>query len=199
MPGGFGLGLSGERQRGIGQSVEIPVEQRDLSAATTALRWIGRILLPILFIALVIGVWVISGRLGGAREEAAPGPPVAPERAEAGLQASLDALARPGLDPRSRITAAYQALLAALAAAGAPREPQEAPIEHLRRALGPLGVRPEPMHRLTQLYIVAQFSDRPVTEHDRLAAADALKAALAGLRASVPAAPIAVLSGEDLA
>jgi hypothetical protein len=200
LPGGFGLGLSGERQRGVGQSMEIPIEQRDLSAATAALRWIGRILLPILLIALVVGVWVISGRLGRAREEAARGPPVAPESAEAGLQASLDELARPGLDPRSRITAAYRALLAALAAAGAPREPQEAPFEHLHRALAPLGVRPQPMNRLTELYIVAQFSDRPVTERDRIAAADALEAALSSLRISIPSmAPAAAVKGEEVA
>lgn len=186
IPGGFGLGLSGgNRGRSVGQMEESLGEERDLSAATRVFEWIGRILMPLLFLALAIGVWMITGRLGRAREEVAPGPPVAAESAEAGLQASLDELAHMGRDSRAGITAAYRALLAALAAAGAPREPQEAPHEHLYRALGPLGVRPEPMHRLTELYIVAQFSERIVTERHRIAAVEALEAALAGLRATM--------------
>jgi hypothetical protein len=51
--------------------------------------------------------------------------------------AALAGGAYTGHDPRAGITAAYHALLATLAAAGAPREPQEAPHEHPYRAFGP--------------------------------------------------------------
>ena len=42
--------------------------------------------------------------------------------------------------------------------------------------------RPQPLHRLTELYVLAQFSGRPITEQHRAAAEDALKVSLADLR-----------------
>lgn len=107
---------------------------------------------------------------------------VAQEDADAGLEASLAEVVGEGGDPQEQVTAAYLRLLAALADAGAPRRAEEAPYEHLRRTLGPLGVHPEPLHRLTELYVMAQFSERPVTEDHRAAAVRALEVSLEGLR-----------------
>ena len=141
------------------------------------------LLLVLLLGAVIVGILALTGRRGGRRPEPTPDDSPGPVAdAEAGLEASLDALDRSGGDPREQITAAYGHLMAALARAGAPREPYEAPHEHLRRALGPLGVRAEPMHRLTGLYVAAQFSDRPITERHRAAAVDALEVSLASLR-----------------
>jgi len=153
----------------------------------SALRRAGRALLLIL---LLVGGGVAAVALGSrlARVRRSPRLPLAPAalaEAEAGLEASLDHVARDGSDPRRQITAAYQRLLGALSASGAPRRPQEAPHEHLARALAPLGVLPEPLHRLSALYVEAQFSERPITERHRAAAAEALEASLAGLRAAL--------------
>jgi hypothetical protein len=114
-------------------------------------------------------------------------PPVAEKDVARGLEASLAAIGEYGRDARGQITLAYHRLLSALAAAGAPREPQEAPHEHLRRALVPLGVQPEPLHRLAGLYVLAQFSERPLGERHRTAAVDALERSLEGLGAAASA------------
>jgi hypothetical protein len=111
-----------------------------------------------------------------------PEEPLAPAEAAAAVGDALAEVSGDPGDPRVQITLAYRRLLAALERAQAPRAPQEAPHEHLYRVLGPLGVRPEPLHRLTDLYVVAQFSERRVGEPDRAAAAAALETSLADLR-----------------
>lgn len=148
---------------------------------------VGLALLGLLVLGLIVtaymaatGRWV---RPIEPEEEDEEEPLAGAPEAEVGILASLEEIARPGGDPRMLITAAYQRLLAALADAGAPREPHEAPHEHLNRALGPLGVTPEPLHRLAALYVVAQFSEHPVTEAHRRRAAEALQISLADLRA----------------
>ena len=142
----------------------------------------------LLLILLLAGAAVAARAWTGRPRLEEHGPPpetlVAAADAEAGLLASLEDVAEEGGDPRRQVTAAYHRLLAALGAAGAPRQPPEAPHEHLHRALGPLGVRPEPMHRLTELYVRAQFSERGITERHRAAAVEALQASLDGLRAA---------------
>lgn len=139
----------------------------------------------------------------GADGGAAEGAPLAAEEAEAGLVASLDEAQESG-DPRQRIMAAYLRLLEALAAAGAPRRLEEAPHEHLSRVLGPLGVRPEPVHELAELFVLARFGNAPVTDEHRHASVTALETSLADLRAAVgplveegatPAAPGAPAGG----
>lgn len=103
--------------------------------------------------------------------------------AEAGLEASLDAVTA-DRSPRDAISDAYARLLAALADAGAGRRSHEAPHEHLDRVLTPLGVRSEPLHRLAELFVLARFSQHPVTAAHRDDAGDALRQALADLRAA---------------
>ncbi len=104
------------------------------------------------------------------------------EEAEAGLVASLAEVSGRGGDPRSQITAAYLRLLHALSEAGAPRKSHEAPHEHLRRTLGSLGVQAQPLHELTRLYVMAQFSERRVTDRHRAKAVQALEVSLASIR-----------------
>lgn len=139
----------------------------------------------LLALVLVTGILALMRRFGFRRrgwgvEEAFP---VTPADAEESLEASLEEVAGTAGDPRGQITMAYRRLLSALTAAGAPRLPQEAPHEHLYRTLGPLGVHPEPLHRLTELYVVAHFSGRPVMDRHRAEAAEALASSLADLRA----------------
>lgn len=164
-----------------------PQRGREGAVDRTPLRRVGYALLAVLLAAVVAG-----GILALRRRWAAPAvelplePPVDATEAEAGLEASLGEVTGEG-DPRREITAAYGRLLVALADAGAGREPHEAPYEHLRRALEPLGVEPGAMHRLTQLYVLAQFGDRPVHEEHRADARDALERSLEALRARRPA------------
>lgn len=146
------------------------------------LRQVGMLLLALLFAAVVIAVVVAVRRRSHDRPNGSPlEPPVEAAEAEAGLMTSLGELTGQG-DPRLQITAAYARLLNALAEAGAAREPHEAPYEHLHRALEPLGVEPGPMHRLTELYVLAQFGNRTVDEGHRVRAVQALEKSLAALR-----------------
>jgi hypothetical protein len=186
---GFGLGLlRGRRLRTGARGAATPQNPEPQSPAWSLLRNARWVLVGLLLLAAAL-IAFRQLRRGGLDDELddeppepEPEPTVAAEDAAAGLAASLDALAAPGRDPRQQITAAYRRLLLALAAAGAPRQPQEAPYEHLDRALGPLRVEPGPMHRLTELYVTAQFSEHPVTESHRAAAAEALAVSLDGLR-----------------
>lgn len=163
-------------------TLESPVDWSGL------LRQAGIFLLALLALGLVVLTYLaLSGRVGewddAAEGEAPDGAPTGAPEAEEGILASIEEISRPGGEPRALITAAYLRLLAALDDAGASRAPHEAPHEHLNRALGPLGVAPEPLHRLAALYVIAQFSEHPVTEGDRRQAAEALQASLADLRA----------------
>lgn len=111
--------------------------------------------------------------------------PLVPRSVEEGLSDVLRAmLADP--DPRTAVIGAYAQLLAALAAAGAPRRPEEGPHEHLWRSLGPLGIRRGPLHRLAELFVQARFTPRPVTAEHREAAIAALADALGDLRLASP-------------
>jgi uncharacterized protein DUF4129/EF hand domain-containing protein len=122
--------------------------------------------------------------------------PVDADAAEAGLSASLATVAA-GDDPRAAIVNAYLRLLDVLAEAGGPRRLEEAPHEHLHRVLGPLGVRPEPLHQLAELFVMARFSPHPVTEQHREQAVGLLNAALADLHARMAAMAAAAAADAD--
>lgn len=153
---------------------------------TLARRAAGVLSRIFLLLALVAALRYLLRRSGVRRAEE-PEPPLdpllEPARAFAGLEAFLAEVERGSPEPRGAISLAYARLLDRLATAGAPRQPYEAPHEHLYRALDPLGIRPEALHRLAGLYVLAQFGDRPVTEEHRREAAEALSASLADLRA----------------
>jgi hypothetical protein len=192
--GGFGRSVGGDRSDGprtIREAGSGPGED-DAGCDWRGLGPVAAVLLLILLLATVaIALWILRRRWGEPGQDLPDDVPVAAADAEAGLRASLDEVAYTGHDPRGQITAAYRRLLVALAEAGAPRQPQEAPYEHLRRALGPLAVDPAPMHRLAELFVIAQFSDHPVTDGHRAAAAEALESALAHLRAAEPVPEVA--------
>lgn len=158
-------------------------------------------LLPVVLLTAVVGllVYALAHLLGLAsqsawrralrREGAPPVPgqavPLDAAAARAGLEASLDAVsggAAADVSPRDAISDAYARLLTALADAGAARRTHEAPHEHLDRVLRPLGVRSEPLHNLADLFVLARFSQHPVTAAHRDDASGALREALADLR-----------------
>jgi hypothetical protein len=65
-------------------------------------------------------------------------------------------------DPREAIIAAYGRMERLFAASGLPREPSEAPMEYLERALGELRASGSALRKLTALFQWAKFSDHPV-------------------------------------
>ena len=175
-----------------GNLPEVLAHYSQLSLAGLLGLYLGGLLMAydiLLVVIVVIGLWalglILMRRLMRRRKQGPiPDIPLASEDAQASLEASLGEVIGDSRDPRQAITNAYRRLLIALAAAGAIREPHEAPHEHLHRALGPLGVRPQPLHRLTGLYVLAQFGGCPVTEQHRSVAVDALEVSLADLGAA---------------
>lgn len=98
------------------------------------------------------------------------------QRAVEAFGASIDAMLTDP-DPRTGIIGAYAKLLEGLGAAGMPRRAEEAPLEHLRRCLETMNVPAAPLERLTELFILARFSEHPMHEGHRLDALDALRGA----------------------
>ena len=83
--------------------------------------------------------------------------------------------------------ACYARLLEGFEGVGAGRRRSEAPFEHMSRVLGTLGVRPEPVERLTSLFAEARFSNHAITETHRTEAERALAEARADLDRMVTA------------
>lgn len=183
-------GIPGDRAAsgGLGSGGEGSGGASSLGAGTqpaqTLLRRLANSLpLNFLLLAVVVLLFVLIRRRRRRSGVPLSEFPWEPEDAEAGLMASLAEVSERDRDPRGQITSAYLRLLSALSEAGAPRKTQEAPHEHLRRTLGLLGVRTGPLHELTRLYVMAQFSLRPVTDQHRVSAAEALETSLASIRA----------------
>ena len=107
----------------------------------------------------------------------------APQSLAAALDESLDDL-RTDPDLRRAIIAAYARMEAALAAAGLPRRPAEAPLEYLERTLLSLDTSAEAVRRLTGLFEWARFSHHEPEPSMRDDAVDALIAVRDELRAS---------------
>lgn len=98
------------------------------------------------------------------------------------LDDSLDDLnAEPDL--RKAIIAAYARMERALALAGMPRKPAEAPFEYVERALTSLDASAESARRLTGLFEWAKFSQHEPDAQMRYAAVNALEAVRDELRA----------------
>lgn len=183
----------GHRPEGDDAASSGPVQPRDDWLARRLLARVAEILLLILL--LTLGAMGAARRLKKRPRATQPPVPLPPADAQASLDATLAELAQPGRSARQQIIAAYRRLLVALAEAGAPRRPEEAPHEHLHRVLDPLGVRGDPLHRLAGLYVMAQFSELPVTGGHRTQAIDALRASMADLRR--PTGPGEVHSAEE--
>ncbi len=77
-------------------------------------------------------------------------------------------------DPRVAIIRAYDRFEHALADVRAPRAPWQTPAEFMRTTLARLPVPVPPVERLTALFEVARFSDRPLGAEARAAACDSL-------------------------
>ena len=107
----------------------------------------------------------------------------APQSLADALDVSLDDL-RTDPDLRRAIIAAYARMEAALAAAGLPRRPAEAPLEYLERTLLSLDTSAEAVRRLTDLFEWARFSHHEPEPSMRDDAVDALIAVRDELRAS---------------
>ena len=103
------------------------------------------------------------------------------------LDESLDDL-RSEPDLRRAIIAAYARMERALAGAGIPRRPSEAPFEFVERALGDLETSAESVRRLTDLFEWAKFSQHEPGPEMRDEAIDALVAVRDELRRPVEAA-----------
>ncbi len=143
------------------------------------LSWLAGIGATALIAAAAAAVWFAS------RTTAQPDK-VPHSRAEAFSAALDESLAdlRAEPDPRRAIIAAYAHMERALAAAGLPRRPAEAPLEYLERALLELAATASSARRLTDLFRLAKFSDHPLDAQAKEDAIDALEAIRDELRAT---------------
>lgn len=149
------------------------------------------VLLGVVVLALLVGGGVLVARSmrWGPRRAVPPAEPDELAQAREAMAVtvvhSIDAmLADP--DPRTAVIGAYARLLEGLAACGLARYEHEAPMEHLRRVLSDLRVRPEPLRALTELFERARFSPHPLTDADRNVALAALRKAATDLAAVAP-------------
>lgn len=108
---------------------------------------------------------------------------VAPVAATADDRDDLRAVA----DARAAIIRAYARFERVLAAARLPRAPWQTPAEYMRATLALDTVPGPPVERLTTLFEVARFSDRPLAADARDAACDALDAITAAVEADAGA------------
>jgi uncharacterized protein DUF4129 len=144
------------------------------------LRW-DEIALVLGLVLVVSAIYGVSSsrhrrRLFGSRREA-------PDALAAALDESIDDL-RADPDLRRAIIAAYARMESALAVAGIPRRPAEAPLEYLERALRKLNASAEAVRRLTDLFEWARFSHHEPEPSMRDDAVDALVAVRDELHAS---------------
>jgi hypothetical protein len=142
-------------------------------------QWEVLVIVLVLLLALGVSAWVARSRLGPATRRRRP----APEALAAALDESLDDL-RSDPDLRRAIIAAYARMEAALAAAGIPRDPAEAPLEYVERALLTLDASASAVRRLTDLFEWARFSHHEPEPSMRDEAIDALVAVRDELRAA---------------
>ena len=134
----------------------------------------------------VLGVFLVAGLVLYLRRARGVLPARRRDASESladALDESLDDL-RADPDLRRAIIAAYARMERALAAAGIPRRPAEAPLEYLERALLSLDTSAEAVCRLTDLFEWARFSHHEPESSMRDDAVDALIAVRDELRAS---------------
>jgi uncharacterized protein DUF4129 len=144
-------------------------------------QWEELVIVLALLLALAVAAWVTRSRLGPGAAFRRRRPP--PEAIAAALDESLDDL-RNDPDLRRAIVAAYARMEIALAVAGTPRDPAEAPLEYVERALLTLDASAADVRRLTDLFEWARFSHHEPEPSMRDEAIDALVAVRDELRAS---------------
>jgi hypothetical protein len=94
-------------------------------------------------------------------------------------------------DPRVAIMRAYGRFEHALADVRLPRAPWQTPAEFMRTTLARLPVPVPPVERLTALFEIARFSDRPLGADARTAACDCLDEITTALETEPPASTTA--------
>jgi Domain of unknown function (DUF4129) len=156
-------------------------QQRPGPAGSHALAFRWDELVIVLGLVLVVGLAaILAARRSRPDPEALE---IAPEALADALDESLDDL-RTDADLRRAIVAAYARMERALAAAGVPRRPAEAPLEYVERALLSLETSAGAVRRLTDLFEWARFSHHEPEPSMRDEAVDALIAVRDELRAS---------------
>jgi uncharacterized protein DUF4129 len=143
--------------------------------------------LPLLVagVAVVAMVAIVAAGLLADRRRRGP-PRTAAERLVELLDDTLDDIERDP-DPRRAVIAAWARMERGLAVAGLPRQPAEAPFEYAGRVLAASRVRPEFVHRLTDLFERAKFSRHTIDHAMRVEAVAALRAVRSDLAEAVRA------------
>jgi hypothetical protein len=142
--------------------------------------------LAALLLLLVLAVMARRRRALAASAQVAEDLSALVERSIAELEAEQD--------PRRAVIAAYAGMEQTLAASGLPRDPAEAPLEYLARALVALRVEERSARRLTELFQRARFSPHQIGAASKQDAIGALVAVRDQLRA-VAAEPAAAEVG----
>lgn len=132
-------------------------------------------------LALLAGLGIVAYATRRRPREGRPWRLASQAAVSAALDESLDDL-RSEPDLRKAIIAAYARMEHALARAGLPRRPAEAPTEYVERALAELETSAAAARRLTDLFEWAKFSHHAPAEQMRDEAIDALVAVRDELR-----------------
>ena len=169
-------GFAGQTQTGLIKPGESSTHHHSTATHVLRFRWDE--------LLVVVGLLLIGAivAVGLSRRERRTSPEVAPEALAAALDESIDDL-RGDADLRRAIVAAYARMEVALAAAGVPRRPAEAPLEYLERVLLSLAASAAAVRRLTDLFEWARFSQHEPEPSMRDEAVDALIAVRDELRA----------------
>jgi Domain of unknown function (DUF4129) len=174
----FGVHLPPTGQAPTGRGPTAQNARQSAGSHVLALRWDEVALLLFIFFVTAL-IWTGTTRRGRSRRRSE----TAPEALAAALDDSLDDL-RNDRDLRRAIIAAYARMESALAAAGIPRHPAEAPLEYVERALLSLDTSADAVRRLTDLFEWARFSHHEPEPSMRDDAVDALVAVRDELRAA---------------
>jgi hypothetical protein len=166
-----------QAETGLGRTLN-PAQHHPAAARAPRFRWDELVI--VLGLLLVVGAIIAAGR---SRKDPKARREIAPEALAAALDESLDDL-RTDADLRRAIIAAYARMETALAAAGIPRHPAEAPLEYVERALLSLDTSAEAVRKLTDLFEWARFSHHEPEPSMRDDAVDALIAVRDELRGS---------------
>jgi hypothetical protein len=159
------------------QGPQTHARQVGTAGRNVSIRW-GEVLVVA---ALVAGAAIFLFARRPTRRPSRPWRLPPQEAVSLALDESLDDL-RNEPDLRRAIIAAYARMERALAQAGTPRNPSEAPLEYLSRALSDLDTSALAVIRLTDLFEWAKFSHHEPEAHMRDEAIEALVAVRDDLR-----------------